>query len=183
LGDEGDVMDWNSVGDWLKANAGTGAALVGSLLTGNVPAAMALGVKLVAGATGTADPTQAMAAFQQSPETLVKLKELAIQEQANINAHIEKMAQLQFEDEQAEQHETQETIRAGDKADDRFVRWTRPGQSWLSLIGAGAYVFMNQHPDTTILSILLTLPWAYAGLRTIQHANEMKAVVQQATAK
>jgi hypothetical protein len=183
LGDEGDVMDWNSVGDWLKANAGTGAALVGSLLTGNVPAAMALGVKLVAGATGTADPLQALQALQQDPATVVKLRELAIQEQANINSHIEKMAQLQFEDEQAEQHETQETIRAGDKADDRLVRWTRPLQSWVSLLGAGAYVFANAKPDTTILMILLALPWAYAGLRTIQHANEMKAVVQQATAK
>jgi hypothetical protein len=176
-------MDWNSVGDWLKANAGTGAALVGSLLTGNVPAAMALGVKLVAGATGTADPLQALQALQQDPATVVKLRELAIQEQANINSHIEKMAQLQFEDEQAEQHETQETIRAGDKADDRLVRWTRPLQSWVSLLGAGAYVFANAKPDTTILMILLALPWAYAGLRTIQHANEMKAVVQQATAK
>lgn len=176
-------MDWNSVGDWLKANAGTGAALVGSLLTGNIPAAMALGVKLVAGATGQGDPAKALESLQTDPATVVRLRELAIQEQANINAHIEAMAKSQFEDEQAEQHETQETIRAGDKADDRLVRWTRPLQSWASLIAAGAYVFVNAHPDTTILVFLLTLPWAYAGLRTIQHANEMKAAVQQATAK
>ena len=26
-------MDWKSVGEWIKGNAGTGAALVGSLLT------------------------------------------------------------------------------------------------------------------------------------------------------
>lgn len=176
-------MDWNNVGDWLKANAGTGAALVGSLLTGNVPAAMALGVKLVAGATGQADPAQALQALQQDAATVTRLRELAIQEQANINAHIEAMAKAQFEDEQAEQHETQETIRAGDKADDRFVRWTRPGQSWVSLGMAGAYVFVTAKPDITILMVLLTLPWAYAGLRTLQHANEMKAAVQQAIAK
>lgn len=30
-------MEWRDVGDWLKSNAGTGAALVGSLLTGNIP--------------------------------------------------------------------------------------------------------------------------------------------------
>jgi hypothetical protein len=27
-------MEWAQVGDWLKANGGTGAALVGSLLAG-----------------------------------------------------------------------------------------------------------------------------------------------------
>ena len=31
-------MNWTDVGSWIKDNAGTGAALVGSLLTGNVPA-------------------------------------------------------------------------------------------------------------------------------------------------
>ena len=39
-------MNWSDVGSWLKDNAGTGAALVGSLLTGNVPGAVAAGVAL-----------------------------------------------------------------------------------------------------------------------------------------
>lgn len=36
-------MDWKDVGSWLETNAGAGAALVGSLLTGNVPGAIAPG--------------------------------------------------------------------------------------------------------------------------------------------
>lgn len=32
------MSTWSKVGDWLKDNAGSGAALVGSLVTGNVPA-------------------------------------------------------------------------------------------------------------------------------------------------
>lgn len=173
-------MDWKDVGDWLQKNAGTGAALVGSLLVGNVPGAVAAGVSLVAGATGHATPDAALQAFQNDASTVVKLRELANANDADIRAHIAKMTELDLADQQAEQHETQETIRAGDKADDRMVRWTRPLQSWASLLGAGAYVFLNAKPDTTVLLFLLTLPWAYAGLRTIQHANEMKAAVQQA---
>jgi hypothetical protein len=33
-------MSWSSVGEWLKTNTGSGLALVGSLLTGNVPGAI-----------------------------------------------------------------------------------------------------------------------------------------------
>lgn len=180
-------MDWSSVGDWLKANAGSGAALVGSLLTGNIPAAMALGVKLVAGATGQADPAKALESLQTDPATVVRLRELAVQEQANINAHIEKMAELEFADQQAEQHETQETVRAGDKAEDRLVRWTRPLQSWYSLIGAHVYVGWclkaDKPIDIMVLGALLTLPFAYAGLRTLQHSNELKAGIAKAVGK
>jgi hypothetical protein len=55
-------MDWKDVGDWLQKNAGTGAALVGSLLVGNVPGAVAAGVSLVASASGHATPDAALAA-------------------------------------------------------------------------------------------------------------------------
>lgn len=176
-------MDWKDVGDWLEKNAGTGAALVGSLLVGNVPGAVAAGVNLVAGATGHATPDAALQAFQSDPATVVRLKELAVQDDANIRAHLQKMTELTLADQQAEHHETQETIRAGDKADDRFVRWTRPGQSWLSLGAAIAYVFISKAPDVLILGTLLTLPFAYAGLRTLQHRNELKAGVEKALAK
>lgn len=176
-------MDWKDVGDWLEKNAGTGAALVGSLLTGNVPGAMAAGVALVSGATGHATPAEALNAFQQNPETLVKLKELQNANEADIRAHITKAAELKFADEQAEQHETQETIRNGDNAEDKFVKRTRPGQSWLSLIAAIVYVFINTKPDIVILTALLTLPFTYAGLRTVQHWNEMKANVATAIGK
>lgn len=164
-------MDWSKVGDWIKGNAGTGASLVGSLLTGNIPGAVAAGIALVSGATGTTDPAAALQALQTDPATLIKLKELAFQNEASIREHIRAMAEMQLLDAQAEQAETQKTIRSGDNAEDVVVRRTRPLQSWLSLIGALAYVavcvYKNETPDMTVLGLLLTLPWAYAGLRQI----------------
>jgi hypothetical protein len=176
-------MEWTDVGDWLKTNAGTGAALVGSLLTGNIPGAVAAGVSLVSSATGHASPDAALAQLQSDPASVLKLRELAVQNDASIREHIRAMTELDLKDQQAEQHETQETIRAGDKAEDRFVRWTRPGQSWVSLAAAIAYAFYSKTPDIAILGVLLTLPWAYAGLRTIQHRNELKAGVEKAIAR
>lgn len=164
-------MNWSKVGDWVSQNAGTGAALVGSLITGNVPGAVAAGISLVSSATGTNDPAKALQALQTDPATVVRLRELAVQEEASIRAHIRSMAEAQMADAQAEHHETQATIRSGDNADDVFVRRTRPGQSWVSLLAALAYVAYgvssDKTIDATILTLLLTLPWAYAGLRQI----------------
>lgn len=160
-------MSWSDVGDWIKNNAGTGAALVGSLLTGNIPGAIASGVALVSSATGTDDPQKALGILQSDPASMIKLKELAIQDEENIRNHIREMNRMALEDKQKEHHETQETVRGGDRAEDRFVRWTRPGQSWISLGMAGIYVFSTETPDLFILSALLTLPFAYAGLRQI----------------
>lgn len=179
----GDKMEWSDVGGWLQKNAGPSAALVGSLLVGNVPGAVAAGVALVSGATGHATPDEAMNAFQTNPDTVVKLRELANADAASIRDHIAKMTELDLADKQAEQHETQETIRNGDKQDDRVVRWTRPLQSWVSLMAAIFYCLNNPHPDLAILGMLLTLPFTYAGLRTVQHYNEMKANVAAALAK
>lgn len=161
------MSDWKKVGGWLKDNAGTGAALVGSLLTGNAPGAIAAGISLVSGATGTDDPVKVLEQFQTNQDTVVKLKELALQDEENIRNHIRDMHRLELEDAQAQHHETQETIRGGDRAHDRFVRWTRPGQSWLSLAAGIAYVFMVDSPDAMIAGLLFTLPWAYAGLRQV----------------
>lgn len=160
-------MDWSDVGNWLKKNAGKGATLVGSLLAGNVPGAVAAGVSLVSGATGTDDPATALAELQGNPQALVRLKELAYENEADIREHIRNMKQLELEDAQKQHETTQETIRAADQAEDPFVRRTRPGQSWVSLFAALAYVFVNDQPDIMILGALLTLPWAYAGLRQI----------------
>lgn len=160
-------MDWKDVGKWVQANAGAGAALVGSLITGNVPGAVAAGVALVSSATGTSDPAAALHALQHDPATVVRLKELALQDDASIRAHIEAMTRIDLEDAQAEHHETQETIRAGDRAEDRFVRWTRPGQSWLSLITALYYAINSPDPSIEVLAALLALPLAYAGLRQV----------------
>ena len=160
-------MNWSDVGDWLKNNAGTGVALVGSLLTGNVPGAVAAGVALVSGATGQNDPAKALAQLQTDPATVVRLRELALQEETSIREHIRAMTEAELKDKQAEHQQTQETIRSGDNAEDTFVRRTRPAQSWVSLFAALAYVFMNKEPSVEILLLLLTLPWAYAGLRQI----------------
>jgi hypothetical protein len=161
------MATWSDVGDWLKGNAGTGAALVGSLLTGNMPGAVAAGVALVGSATGTTNPSEALAQLQSNPATVVRLRELAIQDEASIREHVRLMTEAQLRDDQASHHETQETIRSGDNAEDPVVRRARPFQSWLSLLGALAYVFLTDDPDATILGLLLTLPWAYAGLRQI----------------
>lgn len=160
-------MNWNDVGQWLKGNAGAGAALVGSLLTGNIPGAVAAGVALVSSATGSTDPAQALQQLQTDPATVVRLRELAMQDAENIRAHIRAMEEIRLKDVQAEHQQTQETVRAGDSAEDLFVRRTRPAQSWVSLLAALAYVFITDSPSVEILLLLLALPWTYAGLRQI----------------
>lgn len=162
---------WARVGEWLRGNAGTGAALVGSLLTGNVPGAVAAGVALVSSATGTNDPAKALQQLQQDPATVIRLKELAVQEEASIRQHIQEMEKLRMEDAQASHEQTQLTIRSGDNAEDVVVRRTRPLQSWLSLaasiVYAGFQVYHQREVDEFVLGLFLTLPWAYAGLREI----------------
>jgi len=160
-------MDWKQVGTWLKDNAGAGASLVGSLLVGNIPGAVAAGVSLVSGATGEANPDKAMAVLQADPAAMLKLRELAVQNDAAIREHIRAMEELRLKDAQAEHHETQETIRAGDRAEDRLVRWTRPLQSWVSLVAALGYALASKAPSLELVALLLALPWAYAGLRQI----------------
>ena len=160
-------MEWSEVGSWLKSNAGPGAALVGSLMTGNVPGAVSAGIALASSATGVSDPAEVLAQFQSDPRTVVKLKELVITNEENIRSHLEEMTGLELADKQAQHKETQQTIRTGDTAEDPFVRRTRPAQSWISLIAALVYVFIKDTPDIYVLGALLTLPWAYAGLRQV----------------
>lgn len=133
-------MNWSDVGNWLKNNAGTGAALVGSLLTGNVPGAVAAGVALVGSATGTSDPAKALAALQADPATVVRLRELAVQEEASIREHIRTMEEMRLKDEQAAHAEQQQTIRSGDNAEDEYVRHTRPMMARQSWYATMAYV-------------------------------------------
>lgn len=173
-------MEWKDVGAWLKENAGTGAALVGSLLSGNLPGAFAAGVSLVTGATGEATPEKALAALQTEPGTLVRLRELAIQEEASIREHIRAMTELELKDKQAEHEQTQLTIRSGDNAEDKVVRRTRPLQSWASLVAGFAYVFTRPDPSMELTLILFTLPWAYAGLRQVGKGMETLAAARTA---
>lgn len=160
-------MNWSEVGNWLKGNAGTGATLIGSLITGNVPGAVAAGVALVSSATGTTDPATAFRALQD-PTVQIRLAELQQQEQPSIRQHLAEMAALEYKDAADSHHETQETVRAGDVADDRLVRWTRPLQSWLSLGAALWYALSVQTPSEFVLGALLTLPLSYAGLRGLE---------------
>ena len=175
------MSDWSKVGQWLKDNAGKGAALIGSLATGNVPAAVAAGVSMISSATGTTDPQKALQTLQSDPQSLIKLQELANQEQDSIRKHLETMTQLQLEDSQKEQEQTQLTIRNGDNSEYPFVRYTRPGQSWLSLFAAIYYALHAPSVNVTVLGALLTLPFAYAGLRQIGKGvtafTQMKAAI------
>jgi hypothetical protein len=160
-------VSWSKVGSWIKDNAGTGASLVGSLLTGNLPAAVAAGVSLVSSATGTDNPNAALEQLQTNPETMVRLKELYYENEQAVRQHLYAMKRLELEDAQKEHETTQSTIQAGDKAEDSFVRRTRPAQSWLSLISAIGYVFVVDTVDPFVLGALLALPLSYAGLRQV----------------
>lgn len=168
-------MSWASVGNWIKENAGKGTALVGSLLTGNLPGAIAAGVSMVSGATGTDDPIKALETLQRDPATVLRLKELYHENELDVRRHLEAMERMRLEDAQSEHKETQATIRTGDIADDEYVRRTRPQmarQSWSATVAycLGCWVF-RAFTDTDLFSIylagVLSAPaWAYLGLRT-----------------
>ncbi len=170
-------MNWSDVGSWLKDNAGTGAALVGSLLTGNVPGAVAAGVALVGSATGTNDPAKALAALQGDPATVPKLRELAVQEEASIREHIRTMEEMRLKDEQAAHEQQQLTIRGGDNAEDEYVRHTRPMMARQSWYATMAYILVFEGLNSAkvfagganwdLAMILLAPAAAYLGFRSL----------------
>jgi len=157
-------MNWQEVGGWLKKNAGPGAALVGSLVTGNVPGAVAAGISMVSSVTGTNDPDQAMVVLQGDPQSIVRLKELWYQNEATNRLHLEEMTRLALDDKQKEHHETQETVRAGDKSEGG-IRYVRPSHATISLLAAIYYALSKDAPSIEVIAILLVLPFTYAGLR------------------
>ena len=159
-------MNWSDVGEWIKGNAGKGGAIVGSLLTGGAPAAVATAIAMITGATGEATPDGALNALQTDPATVVRLRELYFQNEASVREHVQKMEELRLVDEQKSHEQTQLTIRNGDNAEDVVVKRTRPIQSSVSLVAAIAYAF-TAAPSIEILIALLTLPWSYAGLREV----------------
>lgn len=170
-------MNWHDVGQWLKSNAGAGAALVGSLLTGNVPGAVAAGVSLVSSATGTNDPDQAMATLQGNSEAMLKLRELAVQDAASIREHIRAMEELRLKDSQAEHEQQQLTVRAGDNVEDLYVRHTRPmmaRQSWFATMGyvigfegARAAGLFTIGASWDLAMIIIAPAAAYLGFRSL----------------
>lgn len=168
-------MDWKSVGSWIKDNASTGAQLIGSLITGNVPGAVAAGVSMVSSATGTDNPEEAMVRLQNNSGCLVKLREIAAEKEEDIRRHIETMERMRLEDIQKEHEQTQKTIRQGDQALDEKVRMTRPTmakQSWIATIAycLGCFGVLAINGDDmfngSIAMILSSPAWAYLGLRT-----------------
>lgn len=168
-------MNWSDVGDWLKNNAGSGAALVGSLLTGNVPGAVAAGVALVSNATGQGDPKKALEALQTDPATVLKLRELAVQEESSIRAHVQAMEEIRLKDLQAEHEQQQLTVRGGDGATDEYVRRTRPlmaRQSWYATMGyvigfeVAKAVGYGTGANWDLAMVLIAPAAAYLGFRT-----------------
>lgn len=175
---------WGKVGEWLKTNGGQGVALVGSLLTGNVPGAIAAGAALVSSATGVADPGGVLARLQQDPATVVRLKELQLQDEASIREHLRTIHLAELADKQSEHHEQQETIRTGDTATDEYVRRTRPKmarQSWYATMG---YVIVFEAMKAVdwfgtgavmeLAMVLIAPAAAYLGFRTLDKHNEAK---------
>jgi len=169
-------MEWSKVGQWLENNAGPGAALVGSLLSGNLPGAIAAGAAMVSSATGTTDPAVALHTLQTDPATLVRLKELAQQDAEAVRSHIRDMAQIEAEDAQAAHAEQQATIRAGDTATDEYVRRTRPQMARQSWYAGCAYILVFEAlkaldlfktgASVELAMILLSPAGAYIGFRT-----------------
>jgi hypothetical protein len=169
-------MKWSDVGEWIKANAGPGAALIGSLLTGNIPGAVAAGISLVGSATGSTDPAEALQALQGNADAVIRLKELSLREADSIRAHIQAMEEARLKDEQEAHRQQQETIRSGDNAQDEYVRQTRPmmaRQSWYATMGyiigfeaAKAFGVIQTGAVMELAMLLLGPAGAYLGFRS-----------------
>tara|TARA_R110002153_G_scaffold195922_8_gene349254 strand:- start:784 stop:1299 length:516 start_codon:yes stop_codon:yes gene_type:complete len=163
-------MNWSNVGDYLKENTTGVTSLVGSLLTGNVLGAVSAGASMVATATGTTDPEKALLELQSTPEAMLKLEEIALQREAEVNRHIEAVMKLELDDQQRSHSETQTTIRNGDNAEG-LVKYVRPSHATVSLIAAVYHGLFSASPDIMVLSAFLTLPFTYAGLRAYDKRN------------
>ena len=145
-------MNWSDVGGFLKQNQKGVAGLVGSLLTGNVVGAVSAGASMVAQATGTTDPDQALAELKKNHDAMLRLEEIAAAREAEVNRHLEETLkielqhkQAEFEDAQRSHSETQQTIRNGDNAEGG-VKYVRPLHATASLFAGIAYVFVTDSP-------------------------------------
>jgi len=170
-------MSWSNVGDWIKDNAGTGASLVGSLLTGNIPGAIAAGVSLVSGATGSDDPDIALQQLQGNPDAMVKLKGLYYKNEDSVRSHIQAMHLAELEDKQKEHETTSKVIVEGQKVAEGWIeKSSRPLMAWGSLAATIAYAFNATTPDAFVISILSSGYLAWMGLRTKDKVTASKLV-------
>jgi len=106
------------------------------------------------------------------PESLVELERIKVE----MEKEITRRQELALNDKQAQQHETQETIRSGDKAEDPYIRTTRPLMARQSMWATILYCFLMEglHAfdygvgiDVAVAAMLSTPAWAYLGLRTL----------------
>lgn len=168
-------MKWNKVGEWITTNAGKGTQLIGNLVSGNIPGAIATGVSLITGATGTNNPDEALEVLKNDPQAVLRLKELYYQNETEVRNHLKDMTELEYANDQQMHTETQTTIRAGDVALDQEIRRTRPTmakQSWTATVaysigsfGVRAITAVDLF-EIEIAMILSAPAWAYLGLRT-----------------
>lgn len=156
-------MEWSSVGSWIKEN---GLPLVGALLTGGSSAAIATGMSMIQSATGESEPEKALLSLRNNPESMIKLKELTVKDDANIRNHLQEMNRMKLEDKQLAHEQTQLTIRNGDNAKGA-VKWVRPLHATASLGFAMYYASTSETVDPVVLGLFLALPFAYGGLRSI----------------
>lgn len=170
------MSKWAKVASFLKENATEGVALVGAMLSGNVPAAVAAGAAMVQSATGTSNEQDALKQLETNPDAVIRLKELTYQNEQDVRRHIEAIELARLEDEQLRHAETQKTIRAGDTATDERIRMVRPAmakQSWLATIAycLGCFgvraITGDDIFDALIAATLFAPAGAYLGLRTV----------------
>lgn len=161
-----------TVGGWFGSDTARAADSVASI------------VETVNGAINPADQQRVLEQklAQLPPEQLVQLETLKVQLQ---QFQLER-DKAQMADQQAAQHEQQETIRNGDNATDEYVRQTRPLMARLSLYSSIAYVmimslgqqagavagafshaFTMPEPDWDIALMLATPALGYLGFRTL----------------
>nr|DAJ05574.1 MAG TPA: hypothetical protein [Caudoviricetes sp.] len=161
-----------TVGGWFGSDTSRAADSVASI------------VETVNGAINPADQQRVLEQklAQLPPEQLVQLETLKVQLQ---QLQLER-DKAQMADQQAAQHEQQETLRNGDNATDEYVSQTRPLMARLSLYSSIAYVmimslgqqagavagafghaFSMPEPDWDIALMLATPALGYLGFRTL----------------
>lgn len=106
------------------------------------------------------------------PESLVELERIKVE----MEKEITRRQELALNDKQVEHHETQETIRSGDKAEDPYIRTTRPLMARQSMWAVILYCFLMEvlnafgygvGIDVSVAALLSSPAWAYLGLRTL----------------
>ena len=176
-------MNWSEVGDFIKDNAGNGAALIGTLLTGGTGPAIAAAISMVSSATGTNDPEQALQALSDKPELMVKLEQIRLQRATEIDKHIETMELARINDRQKEHQATSNLMIEGQKvASSGFEKKSRPAMAWLCLVSTIVYGFYalvnNLTPDLIVLGTISGGYLAWMGLRSIDKRIEAKNLPQ-----